>query len=1409
MAKEVSVRVSIKKKMNSGNLQKSKLSPGDLMTIKNYLKNAKEDFTKKQYEDCIEWCDYIVDIDSTNYFAILLKGKCFSTLENYKNAFDMYTLNIKLDENNILGYKGKWEVFNGFYNKHIDNKEILEKFEDLLCTFNDFFDFLHIFYIKCMNLNDTLTANAVILFITDFKKSIPESESFLLKKCIPDNNVLSFSNTIGPRIYSKKDSLSKALQFELKHLKSKKLKLKAFNRLKTSDNNNKNAEYEIYRDSPIETIYQEIINCVLEEENSKEERFELEEQLLKYSLEKVKSCPDEIKFEYFAKNILDHLENLMLIGEEYISSELYRLYLDWMDFNSLKDVQDIQQTIMNYVLKFPDDNFSLLILAIISSKHSIYNFNEKELELIKSKFGQDKMITEEDECFGMIMDCIENLNSTSLLAIRFAVNYLVLTKKYNEALPIIEKGINICRSIFLDYGFNMTNTKLSFSLDLALVYTHVEAPKYHTLALKLYDQYISEDPKNLRAKLGKAFIFAEKEEYDDASKLIKEYLDYYPNSMTALEKYSFCQLQLGNLETSLKCLEKILKNPELDSQFECDVRYQQSVIFLKKFEQKEEEEEGIDHDDTDYINLAYESLIKAVKIDEFYYKAFQQLGLLYKIYFEDDARAFKCYWKAFFLNNGDINSAHYIVKKLCDEQEWRMAASVCKDLIDSNLVKRQLQFENWPYRVLGIYNLDIGELDQSIEWLQNSIRVNSNDLQSLVTLGQAYLEAGKAEAALKVFSRVIDLYPDYDYGMFFYAIILSKLGNFDEAEDIFKRLCFEDEEIDFKDCYLIEYISHLAEYAVFLNTQGFISKSCTKANDLIECLQICVQDLKCSKYNSIWTSLNIVLKIYLATGTKHNDLPIETLIDIFESTSLLDCKVDMFEDHDLNVSDLISDSDIDPVLIVSKCLILASKCSFLTSNYEKQTRAIKASLWYNLATSELTSFIATSKTQFRDSAILAYKQSIKLQSNISETWNGLGMATMDINYKVSQHCFIKALSITPKEPLTYNNLAILALKYKDTDFANMLFQKSQSLFPINYFSWFGLALSNDINGDSDLASRYFKHSFLLSNNKNDFIAVYYAMAVLKENFELKQSLGKDCTIKLQEFIFTIRSLEVYLKKKPHDVLAIESILILLERVENFSSALLYVETLISRYESELDYFMDNKLVSSVCRMKTQYARLLLCQGEFLKAVDEAQSSNEICELSDGTFSQLKISNDIVISLASHFSGNNEKAITILSKYSIDCVMEIAYKIMFTSNKDIKFESWDNSKLLKLYSAICLLKRNNESSLKDLKLKLNQTLDSKDADLNQLLTTINKRLNIDNTNLIQRSLFMNPNNLKTWEMIDSKLAFRLMDFKPLQVATPELKSDILLRTQQLSKIQRAMFLTPWKKDCVDALKQCYL
>lgn len=1388
----------------------SKLSESDLLTIKGYMKNAKEDFVKKNFDDCIEWCDYILEIDQESYLALLLKGKCLNMLKEFKKALSVYSINIKLDSNNMLGYKGEWEVFNDYLKVNGSNEKILENFEKEICSFDVLFEFLYSFYTKCQEVNDSLTYNNIITFIIDFKKMIPQCESVLLSKCIPDSNPTSFFNTIGCRIYSKKDSLLKSLKFELKAEKSKKIKFKALYQMK-DEAMYKESLCDMYKTSPIEKIYVELIGCILEEEDHDiQDRFQYEEELVSYRLEKCSNLPLDEKTHYFETEVLEYIDNLVLIGPDQISQKIFNLHLNWLDFGSLEDdLNHMNKLIMKYITRFPDDKLTLLLFTLIMNPENFLVIQSAELDTIKENLNLNENLSDVDLCYGAMLDIMKDLKNTSLLANRLVVNHLTLIKKYEEALPIVQKGIEMCKTTYINYGYNMPNTKLTFSLDLALIYTYVEAPKYHTLAVKLYDQYITSDPNNLRAKYGKAMILMERKEYEKAAMMITEYLDHNPNTLNALERLSFCELKLGNYQLSLRYVDEIMKissneeNP-LDREFECQVRYQQSLMYLERFKHEEVEED---------LDLAYESLIKSIKVNEYHWQSYQQLGIIYSEYILDHARAFKCFWKAFFLYNGDMISAHYIVKNLCDKQEWKIAASICKDLIDSGYVKRELQFENWPYRVLGIHSLNIGQVDDAVNYLQSSMRIDNEDKQTLVTLGQAYLENGKVEAALKVFSRTIELYPDYEYGVFFYAIVLSRLGKFEDAEVIFNGICFDDESVDFKDCYLLEYITHLANHAEYLSQQGFLSKSCLKAQKIVECVHICIHDLKIPHFNSLWTNLNRALKIYLGIGSKHDDVPIETLLDIFESAGILENEIEILKYNPVTIDSLNEEEplseDIDfneTVGIICKCMILAAKCSFIVNDYGKAIRAIKASLWFNLATAELTTSVMTGNAFYRDLAIDSFKKSIKFQSNVSASWNGLGMATMDINYRVSQHCFVKALSISSTEPLTFNNLAILALKYKDTAFANELFEKSQALFPINYFSWFGLALSYNIQGMDDIASRYFKHSYVLSKGKSDFIAIYYAMSVLKENFASKKT--NNDILQLQEFIFTTRSLEMYLKKKPHDSLALQSLLVLLERVKEIEKAMPIIEDLIFKFESKISESMDNGLVISVCRLKSQYSRLLLTNGNYAKALEEAESSKEISEFAENVTETLKMSNAVVIGLCKFFQGDVDNSLSILAEYSYESVLELFYKISFQAKEDIQFESWKNTKLLKLFTAIGLLNK-DESIMRDTLKHLCKSNKFEEEEILELVLMIHQNMNKkDNTQILHRSLFMNPNNIKAWEKEDPKIAFKLMNKKPLQLSTPEMKSEMLIKTGNINMIQRAIFLTPWLKEPVKSFIEVY-
>ena len=64
----------------------------------------------------------------------------------------------------------------------------------------------------------------------------------------------------------------------------------------------------------------------------------------------------------------------------------------------------------------------------------------------------------------------------------------------------------------------------------------------------------------------------------------------------------------------------------------------------------------------------------------------------------------------------------------------------------------------------------------SIEWFQSALRVDPNDVESWVGLGQAYHACGRIEASIKVFDKAIQLRPSHTFAQYFKAISLCDVG---------------------------------------------------------------------------------------------------------------------------------------------------------------------------------------------------------------------------------------------------------------------------------------------------------------------------------------------------------------------------------------------------------------------------------------------------------------------------------------------------------------------------------------------------------------------------------------------------------------------------------------------------------
>jgi len=92
----------------------------------------------------------------------------------------------------------------------------------------------------------------------------------------------------------------------------------------------------------------------------------------------------------------------------------------------------------------------------------------------------------------------------------------------------------------------------------------------------------------------------------------------------------------------------------------------------------------------------------------------------------------------------------------------------------------------WHLRAL--LALEAGDLEQGIQWLERSLKINNQQFAGHSNLGNALLSAGRPREALTSLDRALRLRPDYVLALFNRGNALRELKRFPEALDSYERV---------------------------------------------------------------------------------------------------------------------------------------------------------------------------------------------------------------------------------------------------------------------------------------------------------------------------------------------------------------------------------------------------------------------------------------------------------------------------------------------------------------------------------------------------------------------------------------------------------------------------------------------
>ncbi|GMF02181.1 unnamed protein product [[Candida] boidinii] len=242
----------------------------------------------------------------------------------------------------------------------------------------------------------------------------------------------------------------------------------------------------------------------------------------------------------------------------------------------------------------------------------------------------------------------------------------------------------------------------------------------------------------------------------------------------------------------------------------------------------------------------------------------------------------------------------------------------------------------------------------------------------------------------------------------------------------------------------------------------------------------------------LWKSLSDLLKLFLHVQKHISKIPFKEINAIIEKTILSNSESHVVSSQaellsELKTMDTTSNGNttFDEIVESQKyveavciCLIKIGQVS-LSQSSASDPKQLRSSLTYNLGLSYLEAYKLLDDQISMDCAIKCLRKAIQLENKHFEYWIALGHASVRKNPKVSQHCFIKASSLAPKEPSIWISLAVLYLHYSDFELAKECFIRAQSIAPAAASSWTGQAFVAEANNELEKSGELLIHSYSL------------------------------------------------------------------------------------------------------------------------------------------------------------------------------------------------------------------------------------------------------------------------------------------------------------------------------------------
>ena len=1001
---------------------------------------------------------------------------------------------------------------------------------------------------------------------------------------------------------------------------------------------------EVLENSPLESLYESIIDWTHDDEIRRQH----EEKLLQHAYDTLIVIPMAKKAEK-RKRVQKMAQGLVILKHQFLLA--WTIDLEWKDATNIEDMD--AGLFREFITLFPDVGLSKMLRGFLDSDISPFAMltdsvqeQNKESEDNSPLSGEDRLI--------LMNEGIEE-SSSSILAHRILGLMYLHLEENESAAATARQGLQRILSESTMSGLPLGNLFDAMKLILATALVQFQAPRHHPEAMELFENVLQRKPTESSALIGIGLILEEQEEYVEAIDFFNRALERTSNPKLKAEA-AWCKALNGDNETSLHELEACLPAMEGSDTRAKSLRSQTlyrvgMCIWNRETSSKaRKNREG-----------AYARFLASLQADLNYAPAYTMLGVYYADYGRDKKRARKCFQKAFELSSSEVEAAERLAKSFAKSNEWDLVEVVAQRVIESGRVRAapgsKKKGVSWPFAALGVVQLNNQEYRESIVSFQSALRTSPENYHCWVGLGESYHNSGRYIAATKAFEHAQKLedtskdgsVKDNWFTKYMLANVKRELGQYDNAIAGYQEvLRIRPTEFGVS----VALLQSLVEGAWHSIELGFFGRAADAASEAIYVAESIAKEHH-EAFN-LWKAVGDACSMFTFASAYASRLPTQALLSLLEADIDLQVYQILAEIDGISCETLHTFVQPDqqtpaPLQMTISAAILAQKRAIHACANDIHARAVA---WYNLGWTEHRAHVCSQDAPSTESkkkpprylkaSVQAFKRAIELEAGNAEFWNSLGIVTIDLNPKVSQHSFVRSLYLNDKNARVWTNLGTLYLIQKDVELADKAYTRAQSSDPDYAQAWLGQGLLAMKKGEVSKARNLFTHAFEIADSSSTMIKRQFAMST----FDHLLSSPPGSTTSAIQPLFALHQLRSQISA---DFAFQHLSALFAERVGDFGDAVATLDPVASHLEAEYETSESSVLVMRFALAKADLGRAQLAQREFDAAAENAETALSLSEEEDvknEARQKVRISAHMTAGLAYYYQGSMDQAISM-------------------------------------------------------------------------------------------------------------------------------------------------------------------